>query len=97
MFCSVEGQTALADMAIRTYDNNGQPDKKLNLKEFSAFIKDEVRALDAQCDATSFSDVIRIFEGLIVAIKAIDTDDDEFDPDTDDEEELLTSNTTSRI
>ena len=73
---SVEEQMAFADTVILTYDNNGNPDKKLDLKEFSAFIKDEVRALGNS--ATSFINVLRRFKDLIIATKATDKDQEEF-------------------
>ena len=56
---------------IYTVGNN------LDLQKFSAFIKGEVKALGNS--ASSFNDVVWIFRDLVVATKAVDTDDDEFD------------------
>ena len=80
--CSEDEQMALADcMTLSeslTCDKLGEPSKQLDLQKFSAFIKGEVKALGNS--ASSFNDVVWIFRDLVVATKAVDTDDDEFDP-----------------
>jgi len=81
-FLSEDEQMALADcMTLSeslTCDKLGEPSKQLDLQKFSAFIKGEVKALGNS--ASSFNDVVWIFRDLVVATKAVDTDDDEFDP-----------------
>ena len=79
--CSEDEQMALADcMTLSeslTCDKLGEYNN-LDLQKFSAFIKGEVKALGNS--ASSFNDVVWIFRDLVVATKAVDTDDDEFDP-----------------